>query len=317
MWVETISLNESEHPVTLTAYLTAETGELHQIAPRPTVVVCPGGAYLGLSDREAEPVALRFAAMGYQAFVLRYSVYGEELFPEKQVIPKAHCRFPEPVRDIARAMEVIHRHAEAWGVDGRRIVLCGFSAGAHNVAMYSVYWNTPLIQNAVQVEAEALRPAAAILGYTLSDYTFLQNSPKEPLARGLFQASMVAYLGQKEPDSQALEAVSPCRLVNADTPPMFLWATCEDELVPVQHSLRMAHALADQGIAFELHIYEGGDHGLSLANQASAVAQSQTDANAAGWVTLAEAWLQKRFALALPRWTEFQKSIHEGQLTVE
>lgn len=307
MWVETLSLDSAEPSVILTAYLTAERGELHQIAPRPAVVVCPGGAYLGLSDREAEPVALRFAAMGYQTFVLRYSVYGEEMFPKKQVTPKARCRFPEPMRDIARAMENIHNHAGDWGVDTRRIVLCGFSAGAHNVAMYSVYWNTPLIQEAVRVEAEALRPAAAILGYTMSDYTFLQNSPKEPLAQGLFQASMVAYLGQENPDPRALEAASPCRLVNADTPPMFLWATCEDKLVPVQHSLRMAHALADQGIAFELHIYESGDHGLSLANQASAIAKSQTDPDAAGWVALAEAWLQKRFALELPRWTQFQQ----------
>lgn len=41
---------------------------------RPAVVICPGGGYGMTSDREAEPVALKFLEKGFQCFVLRYSV---------------------------------------------------------------------------------------------------------------------------------------------------------------------------------------------------------------------------------------------------
>ena len=34
------------------------------IEKRPTVIVCPGGAYAFTSDREAEPIAMRFNAIG-------------------------------------------------------------------------------------------------------------------------------------------------------------------------------------------------------------------------------------------------------------
>lgn len=40
---------------------------------RPAVLICPGGGYLYCSPREAEPVALRYAASGFHAFILRYS----------------------------------------------------------------------------------------------------------------------------------------------------------------------------------------------------------------------------------------------------
>ena len=74
-----------------------------------------------------------------------------------------------------------------------------------------------------------------------------------------------------------------------ETPTPFLWATSADELVPVQHSLRMAHALADHKVPFEMHIFEEGMHGLSVATQASAGAKTQINADAAKWVDLVEA----------------------------
>ena len=37
------------------------------------ILICPGGGYDYCSEREAEPVALRFLGSGINAFVLRYS----------------------------------------------------------------------------------------------------------------------------------------------------------------------------------------------------------------------------------------------------
>ena len=58
---------------------------------RPAVLIMPGGGYHAVSDREAEPIALRFANRGYAAFVLRYSV-------------KPNV-FPTSLRECAMAMK--------------------------------------------------------------------------------------------------------------------------------------------------------------------------------------------------------------------
>lgn len=67
MITETVRLYRDREDVLLTSYILAEAGELHTQGKRPAVLVCPGGAYLNCSDREGEPVALKFAAMGYHA----------------------------------------------------------------------------------------------------------------------------------------------------------------------------------------------------------------------------------------------------------
>ena len=41
---------------------------------RPAVVICPGGGYSYLSEREWEAVALQFTAAGFHAFVVEYTV---------------------------------------------------------------------------------------------------------------------------------------------------------------------------------------------------------------------------------------------------
>jgi len=69
----------------------------------------------------------------------------------------------------------------------------------------------------------------------------------------------------------------------------------------------MAHALADASIPFEIHVFEEGPHGISVATQASATAKDQIFPDAAKWVRLAECWLQKRFAIDMPDEFSFEQ----------
>lgn len=303
MIVETIKLYPEREDVTLTTYVLQDSPELLDGATRPAVLICPGGAYLSCSDREAEPVAMRFAAMGYHAFVLRYSVYLDKHEPYESIFEgverREHTVFPAAIRDIGKAMLTIHKNSEAWLVDMDRIALCGFSAGAHNAAMYSVYWDKPILTDHYQVSEEKLRPAATILGYTLSDYLFMKATEKDEMGTLLFDASVTSLLGEATPSDKTLKEVSPALLVTEKTPPMFLWATASDALVPVGHTLRIGMALSERDIPFEMHVFEEGPHGLSLATQATANAKTLVDQNAAKWIDLADAWLLKRFSLDL------------------
>ncbi|NLU43172.1 MAG: alpha/beta hydrolase, partial [Firmicutes bacterium] len=67
-----------------------ETYVLKGAKQRPAVLIFPGGGYQVTSPRESEPIAIQFAAAGYHAFVLHYSVN-----------PRRH---PLPILDASRAM---------------------------------------------------------------------------------------------------------------------------------------------------------------------------------------------------------------------
>lgn len=110
---QVLTLNEAQN-VRLTCYLYDRSSEYTNLDVRPAILVIPGGGYHMCSDREAEPIALAFAAAGFHAFVLRYSLH--------HVKP-----WPAPLADYEQAMETILAHAEEWGVDKERIAVVGFS----------------------------------------------------------------------------------------------------------------------------------------------------------------------------------------------
>lgn len=318
---ETIYLRKDRTDVTLTTYILEDSPKMLDGKHRPAVIICPGGAYLYCSDREGEPIAMAFANMGYHAFVLCYGTYQEgqsDMFmpePGTPVPVKEHCVHPNPIRDIARTMLEIRAHADEWLVDVNRIAICGFSAGAHNCAMYATNWHKPVISEHFGREASDFRPAACILGYTISDYVYMkENAMDDPIAAELFPVSNIAFLGSPVPGDALLQEVSPARNVTVNCPPTFLWATSEDSLVPVQHTLLMANALADQKIPFEVHVYENGLHGLATATQSSAAALSSIRPDVATWLPLCDTWLKKRFALDLPALTHWEMMDQQEKL---
>ena len=68
-WIHTTVPGHAD--ATLEGFLLDCEITLGQEKERPAVLVCPGGGYLYLAPREAEPVALSYAAQGFHAFILR------------------------------------------------------------------------------------------------------------------------------------------------------------------------------------------------------------------------------------------------------
>lgn len=304
MNVKKIRLYEERDDVTLTTYILDDSVEMLDGKKRPAVLICPGGGYLNCSDRESEPVALQFAAMGYHAFVLRYSTYNhnrrENLYEiEDNMEPKEECMYPVPIREMGKTFLIIHENADEWLVDTDKIAICGFSAGAHNCAMYSMYWKDELITNHFKEPAIKFKPAVAILAYGIGDYHLMTGESRDDETKRTMEAIQMAYFGTKKPSKETLDAASPAKLVTKDTPPMFLWSTSVDAAVPVENTTGMATALAQAGVPFEIHVFEDGIHGLSLANQSTAKVQQEIDADAGKWIGLVDAWLKKRFALPI------------------
>ena len=66
------------------------------------------------------------------------------------------------------------------------------------------------------------------------------------------------------PSDELIRKTSSEWQVRPGLPPCFLWHTCEDKMVPVEHTQLYAAALQEKGIPHELHLYEHGDHGTGL-----------------------------------------------------
>lgn len=229
------------------------------VEKRPAVIVCPGGAYLFTYDGEAEPIAMQFAAAGFQSFVLRYSC--------------SPMRFPGALLELAKAVAMIRENAEAWHIDPDRIFVTGFSAGGHLASSLGMFWNREFLHTALELSPAAIRPNGVIACYPVI------TSGEFGHARSFEVLLGDAPLIQRE--FLSLETQ-----VSADTPPFFLWHTAADENVSVCNSLLMASALQKQGIPFEMHIFPEGNHGLCLSTpETGPVARG-----CAKWVELAIDW---------------------------
>lgn len=219
----------------LAAYL-HEDGEA-----RPAVVVVPGGAYCFVSAGEAEPVARAFYERGYQAFVAVYTTDPTSTKPLGA----------QPLNDVARAVRLVRRRAGEWRVLPDRVAVCGFSAGGHLAGCLAVNWASPLIDPAP--DGVSCRPDAAVLGY-----------PVVTMGEGTHPDTYRTLLGEA-PSQEMRDVMSLEKQVRADTPPMFLWHTRDDEAVPVENSLLLEEALRAHGVVHEMHIFRTGVHGLSVA----------------------------------------------------
>lgn len=297
MLIQAIELWDDLPHVTLTGYL---PNLLNKEVPKPAIIICPGGAYLYTSEREAEPVALRFASLGYPTFVLHYNTYYGKgpINHSEPPAPNPHSLYPQPLKDVAKAVAVVREQAHTMQIDPNKIVVAGFSAGGHLAAMLGVNWNTTYLAELMGMENEAFRPNALLLGYALLDSKLSRElmTPEEQLKfKDMFTLMYHALFAKQEFSEDELVQFSPALLVNEHTPPSFLWHTSEDDLVKSANSLQFALGLAKHHINYELHVFEKGGHGLSLGDSTTSLQPEQLNADAAQWVALAAKWLERQF----------------------
>ncbi len=231
----------------------------------PAIIICPGGAYIELSDREAEPVAKAFFSAGYNTYILRYSV-GED-------VKKFTALF-----QLGATIAEVRRNAEEWFTQKDKIAVCGFSAGGHLAASLGTLFNKEKILMELNKDV-SIRPDAMVLGYPLV------VADEHGHVR-CFERVSRAKKGTKEYQWFGLP-----QHVDADTPPTFLWHTAEDRIVPVENSLKMALALSAAKVSFECHVFPKGPHGMSTCTRE---VDSYSPYNAR-WVEWAISWLNEVF----------------------
>lgn len=263
MTTETLILDARWPDCTLTAYIHEPYAELN-IPVRRAMIVCPGGGYEFLSDRESEPVALQYFAAGLNAFVLRYSV-------------KDGAAAYAPLRQAALAVKYVREHAEQYHVDPAYVFISGFSAGGHVAASLCTMWKDPAVLSEMgDAPAGIQKPTAGVLCYPV-------------ITGGSFahRGSIVRVsAGQDGTPGELIDRWSLEKRVDGDTCPAFIWHTCNDTCVPIQNTLLYASAMAAAGVPFEYHVYPDGVHGLSLADSETSIGRADLD------IPVVAAWIR-------------------------
>ncbi len=265
---QVIELQTEGGNATLTTYILNNTPEIDPDRVRPMVIICPGGGYRFVSEREAEPIAIQMNAMGINAAILRYTIYP--------------AKFPTALTQLAKAVAYTRAHAKEWHVNVDKIVVAGFSAGGHLAASLGTLWTEDFLADIMQMPKENYQPNGMILSY-----------PVISSGEYAHRDSFVALLQDRY--DELLEKVSLEKQVSSQTPPAFVWHTFEDTAVPVENSLLFTQAMNEKKIPFELHIYPKGWHGLSLASEETRSYRDdrQLPVEVQNWITMAGTWVKK------------------------
>lgn len=254
MLTETFILDPRYPDCTLTTYIHEPFAELN-IPVRRAMIVCPGGGYEFLSDRESEPVALQYFAAGLNVFVLRYSV-GDA------------AAYYAPLIEAALAVRHVRCHAADYHVDPAYVFISGFSAGGHVAASLCTKWKDPAVKEALGIpSSKVCRPTAGVLCYPV--ITGGRYAHRGSINR--------VTAGQEGSPEELIDRWSLEKQVDQDTCPAFIWHTYDDTCVPIQNTLLYASALAQAGVPFEYHVYPSGVHGLSLANGETSIGRADLD----------------------------------------
>ena len=164
-------------------------------------------------------------------------------------------------------------------IDKEHICAIGFSAGGHLCGTLATLYDSKDVLSAFGERKVNCRPDAVILSYpVLSAYGKIHEGSIKNISGG---------------DEQIRKKMDIPAMVTENSVPAFIWTTVNDGIVPSESSLLMAMAYREKGVPFELHMFENGCHGLSLAKEETSPPTSNIHVNipVQAWFDLSVTWL--------------------------
>jgi len=207
-------------------------------ATGPTVLYIHGGGWANGSKEQYVLWFLPYLQLGMRVVSVQYRLSG--------VAPA-----PAAVEDCRCAFRWVAQHADKYGIDPKRIVISGGSAGGHLALMTGMLTPDDGFDRDCPWDAPP-KPAAIINYYGVTDVS-------EAFRKG--EASTLLWLrGVPNPEETA-KRISPLTYVRAGLPPILTIHGDADESVPYSDAVRLHAALASAHVANQLVTVPGGMHG--------------------------------------------------------
>ncbi len=212
------------------------------------VLVAPGGGFFQLSmGHEGADVATWLTSIGVTGVVLKYRIPTRE----------GMARSLPASQDAQRAMSLIRANAAAWGIDPKRVGICGFSAGGQVAANLITGFEKRLYEPIDAIDQQPTRPDFSIIIYP----------------GGVLQRAT----GTDAP------ALNPEIRVTKETPPTFL-AISHDDRGGSEQAVYLYLALKKAGVPAELHVWGEGGHGYGI--RPGTTPHTTWPARAADWMAV-------------------------------
>jgi acetyl esterase/lipase len=207
-------------------------------SPAPCVIVIHGGGWDDGDRGQIPQLNYWLARRGYAVADISY-----RLAPD--------ATWPAQGEDVAAAVAFVKGHAQGWGVDPKKLVLLGRSAGGQIAEACGYALHDPAIRGVVALYA----PSDMRYAWTLGRPDDALNSPR--LLRRFLG-------GTPETAGPAYDSASALLLVTPASPPTLMIHGVIDTLVWHRHSIRLAARLTESGVPNLLISMPWASHGLEL-----------------------------------------------------
>ena len=208
------------------------------------VLICPGGGYGGLAIQNEGSRVAEW-----------FNKLGISAFVLFYRMPNQHSEIP--LTDAQTAMEIIRDRSQKWNLNINKIGIIGFSAGGHLASTLGTHFT------------KKTRPDFMILVYPVISMTIDGTSKN--------------LIGDK-PSEQLTKRFSNERHVTKNTPPTFIVAAMDDDVVSVKHSFAFYKALKRNNVPAEIKIFDKGGHGFGMLKRGLPVDN---------WLDFVKTWLIK------------------------
>jgi acetyl esterase/lipase len=209
---------------------------------RPAVVAFHGGGFVSGSKEQFVPFVLPYVVRNWVVVNVSYRLAKD-------------APAPAAVEDVRCALRWVGEHARAYGIDPRRIVVTGYSAGGHLALMAAFLPDSSSFDRGCP--GPVPHPAAVVnwAGITdLRDVTSGWRRTSDP----------ARWLGDDGEDLARL--LSPLTWVRPGVSAVITVHGDEDTSVPHDQALRLHAALTKAGVPNELVTIRGGGHGYTSAS---------------------------------------------------
>lgn len=207
---------------------------------RPALIHFFGGGFVRGTPLQSAGTARAAAKLGLVGIAADYRVH------DRHKTDASAC-----VADARAALHWIQVHADELGIDPKRIVVSGSSAGGH-LALWTAISRTPWGSDAV--EAPLYKPAALILISAAADTSDVTGQ----------RAERFAGHGSELSATQNLDN---------EMPPVLMFHGDADPTVPYHYAVELDRKLRESGNDCEFVTIPGGGHGLVTAEWKSKAAK--------------------------------------------